>query len=291
MSERAQPAEPEVVTAQVEMNLAGTQVQFTLTVPRAPVPPSSILPILHALSEAVQNGVAEALESGGKRISCRAGCGACCRQLVPITEIEARCLAELVDSLPEPRRTEIRARFDAAVRRLDEAGLLERLRHPARLPRDERESLGLAYFALGIPCPFLEEELCSIHADRPLVCREFLVTSPPEFSPTRRDGESRGSSSRSVFRMSWPGWRIRRPRGPGRASCFPSRWSGRRPGPGRSPCVPGPTGFRACSICFPGARRPGSRALEGYYPGTEEAHTNPTRQRGECLRALAGASG
>ena len=28
-----------------------------------------------------------------------------------------------------------------------------------------------------------------------------------------------------------------------------------------------------------------------YYPGTEEAHTNPTRQRGECLSALAGASG
>ena len=28
-----------------------------------------------------------------------------------------------------------------------------------------------------------------------------------------------------------------------------------------------------------------------YYPGTEKAHTNPTRQRGECLRALAGASG
>ena len=30
---------------------------------------------------------------------------------------------------------------------------------------------------------------------------------------------------------------------------------------------------------------------ESYYPGTEEAHTNPTRQRGERLRALAGASG
>ena len=28
-----------------------------------------------------------------------------------------------------------------------------------------------------------------------------------------------------------------------------------------------------------------------YYPGTEEAHTNPMCQRGECLRALAGASG
>ena len=31
--------------------------------------------------------------------------------------------------------------------------------------------------------------------------------------------------------------------------------------------------------------------LFAYYPGTEEAYTNPTRQRGECLRALAGASG
>ena len=28
-----------------------------------------------------------------------------------------------------------------------------------------------------------------------------------------------------------------------------------------------------------------------YYLGTEESHTNPTRRRGECLRALAGASG
>ena len=37
-----------------------------------------------------------------------------------------------------------------------------------------------AYFALGIPCPFLEEESCSIHPDRPLVCREYLVTSPAE---------------------------------------------------------------------------------------------------------------
>jgi len=38
----------------------------------------------------------------------------------------------------------------------------------------------VAYFALRVPCPFLEEESCSIHPDRPLVCREYLVTSPAE---------------------------------------------------------------------------------------------------------------
>ena len=31
-----------------------------------------------------------------------------------------------------------------------------------------------------IPCPFLEDESCSIHPERPLVCREYLVTSPAE---------------------------------------------------------------------------------------------------------------
>ena len=31
-----------------------------------------------------------------------------------------------------------------------------------------------------MPCPFLEDESCSIHPERPLVCREYLVTSPAE---------------------------------------------------------------------------------------------------------------
>src|SRR5262249_11986502 len=37
-----------------------------------------------------------------------------------------------------------------------------------------------AYFRAGVACPFLEEESCSIHPDRPLACREYLVTSPAE---------------------------------------------------------------------------------------------------------------
>lgn len=60
MSQGVQPDESELVSAQVEMNLAGSQVQFTLTVPQAPVPAESILPILYTLTEAVQNSVAEA---------------------------------------------------------------------------------------------------------------------------------------------------------------------------------------------------------------------------------------
>ena len=150
---------------------------------------------------------------------------------MPITKIEARYLAELVESLPEPRRTEIRSRFDAAIRRLDEAGLLERLRHPERVsPETERESLGLAYFGLGIPCPFLEEESCSIHADRPLVCREFLVTSPPEYCAD--PAGKRVEGVKLPVRLSNVLARLAESGAPGawiRTSCFPSCWSGPRP--------------------------------------------------------------
>src|SRR5262249_9772433 len=41
-------------------------------------------------------------------------------------------------------------------------------------------TIGLEYFRQAIACPFLEEESCSIYADRPITCREYLVTSPAE---------------------------------------------------------------------------------------------------------------
>ncbi len=83
-----------------------------------------------------------------------------------------------MDELPEPRRTEVRGRFERARERLAEAGLLAKLENPEHFEEGEVRAFGLAYFHLGIPCPFLEEESCSIHADRPISCREYLVTSP-----------------------------------------------------------------------------------------------------------------
>jgi Fe-S-cluster containining protein len=99
---------------------------------------------------------------------------------VPIAETEARRVRDLVEALPEPRRSTVQARFAAARRRLEEAGLLEMLRHPESWDETTPNSFGLDYFHLGIACPFLEEESCSIHPERPIACREYLVTSPAE---------------------------------------------------------------------------------------------------------------
>src|SRR5262249_46578500 len=54
-----------------------------------------------------------AVRKNGQPITCRKGCSTCCRiQPVPVTPAEAYGIAKLVESLPEPRRTEVLARFD-----------------------------------------------------------------------------------------------------------------------------------------------------------------------------------
>jgi Fe-S-cluster containining protein len=171
---------PGSVTVTVDIPLARGRLKAEVPVPAAPTTPAALLPVFQAVADAVVRAAVQAAEARRQTISCTKGCGACCRQLVPISATEARRLAALVDQAPEPRRSALRARFADAVQWLEEAGLLEKLRRPEPLPREPRQALGLEYFRQGIPCPFLEEESCSIHPDRPLICREHLVTSPAE---------------------------------------------------------------------------------------------------------------
>jgi Fe-S-cluster containining protein len=166
------------VTAQIKLTGPSWDLAFNLTVPAGPTTLKELLPIVQTLSDAVVNATVQEVEQLGAKISCSKGCGACCRQLVPIAEVEARRLAELVQSLPEPRQSQVRARFADALSQLDKAGLLDKLHDPQRWYREGYVPFGMTYFRLGIACPFLEDEACSIHPDRPVTCREFLVTTP-----------------------------------------------------------------------------------------------------------------
>jgi Fe-S-cluster containining protein len=166
------------VTLRVGMRIWDDDVRMDLTLPAAPTRLESLLPVFQRVADGFVSLAADHAAAEGRTVSCAKGCAACCRQIVPITEMEARRLARLVEELPEPRRAEVRARFETARDGLAEAGLLSKLREPDRFERGESSGFGLAYFRLGIPCPFLEEESCSIYEDRPISCREYLVTSP-----------------------------------------------------------------------------------------------------------------
>jgi Fe-S-cluster containining protein len=174
------PTESGSVTANLELNVGEYRLQARMTVPSGPTPLRMMLPVIQGFADALLDVAVKAVEEKGKRISCKAGCGACCRQLVPISETEARRIADLVEELPEPRRAAVRQRFADARRRLEESGMLDKLVHHENWSDDEFRAIGIGYFNLGIPCPFLEDESCSIHPDRPITCREYLVTSPAE---------------------------------------------------------------------------------------------------------------
>jgi len=169
------------VFVNVDFNVAGTMLHAELPVTPGPATIQDLLPVLHAVTDAIVSVAEEGSTKQGSPISCKKGCGACCRQLVPISHDEAAALRDLLENMPADRRQEVTARFTQAIDRLQSAGLLERLQHPEKFTDDELRPLGAEYFRLGIPCPFLEEESCSIHADRPLACREYLVTSDPKY--------------------------------------------------------------------------------------------------------------
>lgn len=158
------------LTATLRLTAGDLRIVHDVTVPSESVPAADVIPALQKLVNAV---VAEAERKSVGAISCRKGCGACCRQLVPISRTEGERLLATVETLPAERQKELRRRFGEAAGKIGAAGL------DRRAGRSDRE-MSVTYFALGVACPFLEEESCSIHPDRPLVCREYLVTSPAE---------------------------------------------------------------------------------------------------------------
>jgi Fe-S-cluster containining protein len=177
-----QPAETrETVTVEFTIGLDEGKFTASATVPAGQTNLTQILPVLQSIEDSFIAGVASQLSQMGRTISCKAGCGACCRQMVPISIFEAEALAAWVRSLPEARQQELAQRFDAGLRKLASAGLIDRMVLEDWFAKTESaRKLALEYLYERVPCPFLEDESCSIHPIRPLVCREYLVTSPPE---------------------------------------------------------------------------------------------------------------
>ena len=179
----------EWVTGQIQLQVEGNLFEMQLTVQANPVKPQRMLPVFQQVTNLyVEIGVA-ATKSEGKSISCKKGCGACCRHFVAVSEVEAYDIAELVEKMPEPQQSEVKERFNKALTHFTETGWIERFENCAEYSDKNTLEVLSDYFKEGVPCPFLVDESCSIHNDRPLTCREYLVTSPAEncANPTREN--------------------------------------------------------------------------------------------------------
>ncbi len=174
-------AAPAMETVQFSLPVGEISLRASAQLPVGRTTLTQLLPILQNLENVVVDKVGEEARRAGKSISCRAGCGACCRQMAPVSLFEAEALAAWMRSLPEARRAELEQRFHRALSALRDAGVLDKiLASEWALDEEQTTQLAIDYFHAGAACPFLEDESCSIHPMRPLSCREYLVTSPPE---------------------------------------------------------------------------------------------------------------
>jgi len=169
---------------EIALNTSAGRVTTAVDVPTAFVPVTAIVPLMRRLGEEAHAlEEARSLESGQAR-SCQKGCAACCRMLVPLSPPEAFTLKEFAQSLPCDQQERIAARLAQAKSVLLAHGLwnqLVELAESSQSPEDDMlEPINQAYYALRIPCPFLENDLCSIYHERPAACRELLVTSPAQ---------------------------------------------------------------------------------------------------------------
>jgi Fe-S-cluster containining protein len=105
--------------------------------------------VLHSIEQSVKTR---------KHISCKAGCGSCCAHAVPVTKLEALNLANVVKNIPGSRQPRIRQRFADSQSALATAGLEGAFREITNL----------------------DKQSCSIYQDRPLECRDYLITFAPK---------------------------------------------------------------------------------------------------------------
>lgn len=174
--------------AKIHLEVFGQQTPIHVRVRSGPARLRDLLPVAAEISQQVTTLAIAHAAATGDTVTCKSGCGACCRHLVPISAIEARRLAELVEAMPPRRRRDVRRRFTDAVQRMEALTLLDphAPRGRAALLADTTDEPGWdnvsrRYFAARIACPFLEHEACSIYDDRPLVCREYNVVTPAEW--------------------------------------------------------------------------------------------------------------
>ncbi len=169
---------------EIAMNTPAGQITSAVDVPTGFVPVTAIVPLMRRLGEEAQALEVRHSVDLGQTLSCRKGCAACCRMLVPLSAPEAFSLREWVRSRPTEEQARISARVAESKSLLLVHGLWRRLSELCDDPEppddDVLDGVNREYLALRMPCPFLEDEICTIYDERPAACRELLVVSPPD---------------------------------------------------------------------------------------------------------------
>src|SRR5262249_44102212 len=128
----------ESVAVPLDVVAGAARIQGEVRISKGPTTPADLLPLLQSLADALLRPAGRPAVAEGARVAGKHGGGAGRRLLVPPPPTGARRIRDLVNKLPQPRRSEIQARFADARSRLQQAGLLEDLLDLGRVGEERR---------------------------------------------------------------------------------------------------------------------------------------------------------
>src|SRR5262249_53175458 len=176
------PEEENLLVLMAELVSRREYITGDLPFPR-PVAREDAVAIAADVQAACDYGVdmrAEVCRQQGEVIACRAGCNACCEQLVMIYAAEAELIA---DWLRAPERAEILRNFLAAYPSWIEGLGVSRAEGIAGT--EARDAAGqfaacVAHWRRHVMCAFNRDGLCTIYPVRPVLCRSYHALDTSE---------------------------------------------------------------------------------------------------------------
>ncbi len=147
-------------------------------IPEKPIGLSDLVPFMQSLADEIIELAVKKAAVRNRQVTCGPGCGACCCQLIPLSAPEVVFMVNRLLEMSLAERTPLLQRFEMIEKRMEESALKNRICSLADTDTDNNAA-ARDYFYLKEACPFLVAQSCSIHAWRPVVCREFNALSDP----------------------------------------------------------------------------------------------------------------
>lgn len=163
---------------ELKIDILGEEILFFFSFKDQPTTLIDIAHVAKSLSVRINSIVRTKVVESGFTIPCAAGCDACCYFLILLSPPEAiRIVEEVIMKMPIERREHIMQHCDELKERTFR--LLPKHLYPKNannVSNSEIRSISTWYTTLQQPCFFLRDNSCSIYEQRPIVCRDWLVT-------------------------------------------------------------------------------------------------------------------
>lgn len=160
------------------LDVADKVVDFRINATTKEATLADIVPLARTISSKLAIAFLDTLGKDGRIVACCKGCSACCNYLIPLSVPEAFRLRQELLLQPEDDLNRIlQSCLDTTQSMLD-------IRPPAfssQSGQSQIDRISKWYSGFKLACPFLSDGLCVSYEQRPLACREHIVTGSSFF--------------------------------------------------------------------------------------------------------------